>query len=58
MPQLYDRFIDQYQILDRENRPVEDTFSERMIWLDSPGCVLHAGDFQLPADLRIARVGS
>lgn len=52
MPQLYDRFIDQYQILDRENRPVEDTFSERMIWLDSPGCVLHAGDFQLPADLR------
>lgn len=49
---LYDHFIENYRIIDRENRPVEDTFSERMIWLESPGCVLHPGEFQLPIELR------
>lgn len=52
MPHLYDRFMEQYRILDRENRPVEDTFSQSMIWLENPGCVLQPGDFQLPIDLR------
>lgn len=44
--------MEQYQILDSENRPVEDTFSQSMIWLENPGCVLQPGDFQLPIDLR------
>lgn len=52
MPHLYDRFMEQYRILDSENRPVEDTFSQSMIWLENPGCVLQPGDFQLPIDLR------
>jgi AraC-like DNA-binding protein len=52
MPHIYDRFIDQYAIVDRDNRPVADTFSDRMVWLEFPGCALHPGELQLPMDLR------
>jgi AraC-like DNA-binding protein len=52
MTSLFNLIVDDYRILDSENRPVEDTFSESLIWLDNPGCVLQPGVFQLPADLR------
>ena len=52
MTSLFDLIVDDYRILDSENRPVEDTFSQSMIWLDNPGCVLQPGNFHLPADLR------
>ncbi len=52
MTSLYKLIVDDYRILDSENRPVEDTFSQSMIWLDNPGCVLQPGNFQLPGDLR------
>lgn len=38
MPHLYDRFMEQCRILDSENRPVEDTFSQSMIWLENLLC--------------------
>ncbi|TKT72291.1 helix-turn-helix domain-containing protein [Afipia massiliensis] len=52
MTNLFNLIVDDYRILDSENRPVEDTFSQSMIWLDNPGCVLQPGNFQLPGDLR------
>lgn len=57
MPQhLYNRIVDQYRIFDSENRTVEDTFSDRMIWLDTPGCIVQRGDFQLQSDLRTSGI--
>lgn len=52
MTSLFNLIVDDYRILDSENRPVEDTFSQSMIWLDNPGCLLQPGNFQLSADLR------
>lgn len=52
MTNLHSLIIDDYCILDSENRPVEDTFSQNMIWLDNPGCILNPGDLHLPSDLR------
>lgn len=52
MTNLHSLIIDDYRILDSENRPVEDTFSQNMVWLDNPGCILNPGDLHLPTDLR------
>lgn len=52
MTSLFNLIVDDYRILDGENRPVEDTFSQSLIWLDNPGCLLQPGNFQLPTDLR------
>lgn len=52
MNSLFNLIVDDYQILDGENRPVEDTFSQSLIWLDNPGCLLQPGSFDLPAELR------
>lgn len=52
MAPIYDRFMDDYRILDSQNRPVQDTFSHTMMWLENPGCILQPGHFQLPVDLR------
>ena len=52
MTDLHSLIIDDYRILDSENRPVEDTFSQNMIWLDNPGCILNPGDLHPPNDLR------
>lgn len=52
MTQLFNLIIDDFRLLDRENRPVEDVYSQNMIWLENPGCILQPGNFQLPSDLR------
>lgn len=52
MTNLFDLIVDDYRILDSENRPVADTFSQSLIWLDNPGCLVQPGNFQLPTDLR------
>lgn len=52
MTELFNLIIDDFRILDRENRPVEDVYSRNMIWLDNPGCILQPGNYQLPADVR------
>ena len=52
MTHVYDRIFEQYRILDSNNQPVKDVFSEHALWLDSPGCVIQRSDFHLPADLR------
>jgi len=52
MSELFSLIIDDFRILDRENRPVEDIYSQSMVWLDNPGCILQPGNFRLPADLR------
>lgn len=52
MTHIYDRIFENYQILDAESRPVEDTFSEFAFWLESPGCLVQRSDFHLPVALR------
>lgn len=52
MTDLHSLIIDDFRIVDSENRPVEDTFSQNMVRLDNPGCILNPGDLHLPNDLR------
>lgn len=52
MSHIYDRIFEDYRIVDGENRPVEDTWSEFAQWLESPGCVFQRNDFHLPFDVR------
>jgi AraC-like DNA-binding protein len=52
MPHIYDRIFENYHILDGENRPVEDSWSEFAEWLELPGCVFQRNDFQLPFDVH------
>ena len=52
MTSLFNLIVDDYQILDSENRPVEDIYTQSLVWLDNPGCLLQPGSFDLPAELR------
>jgi AraC-like DNA-binding protein len=52
MPHIYDRIYESYQIVDSDNRPVEDTLSQHAQWLETPGCVFQRSDFQVPCDVK------
>ncbi|EKS41421.1 hypothetical protein [Afipia broomeae] len=52
MTNIFDLIIDDLRILDNDNCPVEDTFSQSMVWLENLGRILQPGSFQLPTDLR------
>ena len=56
MTSLFNLIVDDYQILDAENRPVEDIYTQSLIWLDNPGCLLQPGSFDLPAELQRASI--
>ncbi len=52
MPHIYDRIFENYRIVDGENRPVEDSWSEFAQWLELPGCVFQRNDFHLPFEVH------
>lgn len=52
MPHIYDRIFENYRIVDGENRPVEDSWSEFAQWLELPGCVFQRNDFRLPFEVH------
>ena len=56
MAHIYDRIFENYQIVDSENRPVEDTLSRHAQWLGTPGCVFQPNDFQVPCDVKTSGI--
>jgi AraC-like DNA-binding protein len=52
MHHIYERIFENYQIVDSQDRPIEDTLSRCAQWLETPGCVFQRNDFHMPSDLR------
>jgi AraC-like DNA-binding protein len=56
MPHIYDRIFENYQIVDSDNRPVEDTLSQHAQWLETPGCIFQRNDFHVPCDVKTSGI--
>jgi AraC-like DNA-binding protein len=56
MSHIYDRIYENYRIVDGDNRPVEDVWSQYAQWLETPGCVFQRSDFQVPCDVKTSVV--